>query len=182
MTTDIIEPFEQNENNNVHFLPEGKIEVDNKCLTLDNTTETQLEPIDCVDSPVQEWFSIGEKFYHNKTQKCFDKKYIDDHYVYKLNDCKQSTDFMDPNYPDTKYPSWNKKFGKNIVLVSVDNPWFINDAITSPKKNNKSIDVKNISIPHIVEAFDDKTKSTKIHFIICCLCFLIILQIIFMMT
>ena len=40
--------------------------------------------------------------------------------------------FEDNEKPDVKYPHWNKKFGKNVVLVSADNPWYINTNTTTP--------------------------------------------------
>ena len=109
------------------YQQDGRVEIGNQCITSEK--DESLSLTDCVDAPTQEWqFSDGD-IIHRDTSKC-----LSDTSPMKLVNCNsdEKGKFIDTEEPDIKFPRWNKKFGKNVVLVSADNPWYINKNTTVP--------------------------------------------------
>jgi hypothetical protein len=109
-------------NSHVHFLPDGRVEIDKN----DNG---DISTVDCVDTPVQQWQFNDGNIIHRNSGKCLSTEQ-----PFVLSECntKKSGSFIDSEEPDVKFPKWHKKFGKNVVLVSSDNPWYINTNTTIP--------------------------------------------------
>lgn len=122
------------DNSNIHqkklfnILPEGRVEYNGKCITMDNNGG--VYDIECTYAPIQEWkYANGNIYALDKTTnktKCL-------HHDKTLYDCDITINGnnKDINENDVRYPKWHKKFGKNVVLVSSDNPWYINHESTT---------------------------------------------------
>jgi hypothetical protein len=113
---------------NAKYLQDGRVEIINnsnaQCLTLDDADN--VKPIDCVNTNEQQWIYNNGNLINRKTGKCLDEKNLN-----QLKICGETGEFINPSEPDTKYPSWNKKFGKNVVLVSANDPWYLNKESTT---------------------------------------------------
>jgi hypothetical protein len=127
--TDIIDnsDMHHNESKKLHILQDGREEYKGKCLTTDN--DYGVYGMDCTYAPIQEWkytngniYTVDEKT--SKTKCLYDSK--------TLYDCDLTIKGKHKNIEDNdiKYPKWHKKFGKNVVLVASDNPWYINKEST----------------------------------------------------
>lgn len=114
-------------NSRVNFLPDGRVEVNKRCLDTNNNGD--ISTVDCVDTPVQQWQFNDGNIIHRNSGKCLSTEQ-----PFTLSECntKKSGSFIDSEEPDVKFPKWHKKFGKNVVLVSSDNPWYINTNTTVP--------------------------------------------------
>lgn len=108
------------------YQQDGRVEIGNQCVTLQPNEKIAL--LDCVDTPEQEWQFGNYNIVHRETGKC-----LNNGSPMELSECNlnQKGSFIDTEEPDIKYPSWNKKFGKNVVLVSSDDPWYINTNTTT---------------------------------------------------
>jgi hypothetical protein len=104
---------------------DGRVEIGNQCITMQD--DEKLALLDCVDSPEQEWQFSNYNIIHRDSGKC-----LDNGTPMELVECDLNNrgSFIDTEEQDIKNPSWNKKFGKNVVLVSADNPWYINTNTT----------------------------------------------------
>lgn len=111
---------------NYHVLPEGRLEYDSKCVVPNLNDETTTN-IDCTYAPLQQWKMTNGNIFVSDTNKCLGEN----NSLYECDITKKGK-HSDPNEPDVRYPSWQKKFGKNVVLVSSDNPWYLNKDITQP--------------------------------------------------
>lgn len=188
-------------NKDVRYLQDGRVEIGNKCLDVNNTGTISLS--DCVDTLEQQWIFNNGNLVNRKTGKCLDD--INNNHAY-LTECKEEGTFVDPSEPDTKFPRWNKKFGKNVVLTSAEDPWYINTETTTPvivehektqsdphnttfskpygmfsAKNLKTISVTQPDIG--VEGFcnNDNSKNKLLTLFSCLLILIIIIQLIYIL-
>lgn len=108
---------------------------------------------------------------------------------------KNDTDKLNTEHVFDKFAHsvWNDKFGKNVVLVSSDNPWYINTTTTVPmkiKNNTQNIDTEYTDYPisyaqtpkknnDRVELFNDMSEKdlNVYNYIIIVLTIIILLQI-----
>lgn len=122
--------LETYEDKNVYYTPEGKVEINGRCL------DDNLEEKDCSETTDQSWIFNNGNLINKKSGLCL----TEDHS--KLSECPISGNFKYPTYVDNKFPQWQKKHGKSVVLVSSDNPWYINDQ-TTIKKPIHDYELKN---------------------------------------
>ena len=143
--------------NNILFLADGKIEYNGKCVTPSNYS---LD--DCTNIEQSKFTLYDDKIMNVDSKKCvfFDGSNFDE------NNCDHVKNFdfqiqgQEGNLP---YPRWGKKFGKNVVLVSSDNPWYINVDTTTPvvADNNKQ-DVPAEYTDYFVDyAYTPKKKGVE---------------------
>ena len=109
-------------NSNINFLTEGRVEVDGKCI------DDDLSMIDCVDAQLQQWGFENGNIVHMGSGKCLNTE----HNSLVECDIKNHGNYIDKNEQPVQYPMWNKRTGRNIVLVSSDNPWYINTEDSEP--------------------------------------------------
>lgn len=118
------------------LLQDGRIEIDGLCANMTQTGNIEL--IDCVDSLPQQWELVGSDVIHRETGVSFPDKAITSKLV-----------TSEKKNINNKFPRWEKKFGKSVVLVSSDNPWYINKNTTQ-------------KIPYIAgDTLDDYTDYPK---------------------
>jgi hypothetical protein len=114
--------------NLINIMPDGRVEVNNECISSQNGNDVNM--IECVNSPMQEWQFNSGNIIHRDTGKCLSPS--QPFSLVKCGSDSSSGSFMDSVDSDVKFPKWHKKFGKNVVLVSSNNPWYINKNITIP--------------------------------------------------
>lgn len=166
------------------------MEINGKCL------DDNLELKDCTDVADQTWMFNNGNIVHRKSGMCLSEDRS------KLSECPVSGKFKYPTYVDNKFPQWQKKQGKSVVLVSADNPWYINEQTTFPMdvheyelKNREQTDFpKNYALFHSpknagllktqpeegIEYFGEPKKNMYriLTLIMCILCVLFIILII----
>jgi hypothetical protein len=131
-------------------LKNGLLEIDGKCITLDNNGEIKLDKCELVNDK-SIWGVSDNSVISLNTGKCLDvaldnKKLI-------LNDCKLKSnsatmdwslkdidnindlgeDEEENHLYDKRWPTYK---GRSVVLVNSDNPWYLNKDITLPQKIN----------------------------------------------
>jgi len=113
--------------NNVMLLEDGKVEYDGKCLDANS-----LELTDCNDVDPEKWILFGNSIMNVDSKQCLD--FNKESFSLKTCDATEKNHFFSSqgDNDDNKYPRWEKKFGKNVVLVSSDNPWYLNRDTTTP--------------------------------------------------
>lgn len=181
----------------VNFLPDGRVEINKRCLDVNDNGD--ISAADCVDTPAQQWQFNDGNIIHRNSGKCLSTEQ-----PFNLSECNtnKSGSYVDPEEPDVKFPKWHKKFGKNVVLVSSDNPWYINTNTTVPVNvlnhenpnpnytdygNNFSV-FKEKNLKKLVktqpedgvEFFDDgqkKSQSNIFNLLFCILTIIIIIEI-----
>lgn len=109
-------------------LQDGRVEIGTQCL---DSLQGSLDLKDCVDVQGQQWQFSDGRIINRETGKCLTSPQND---TFETVSCESNSSgiFEDNENPDVKYPRWNKKFGKNVVLVSAENPWYINTNTTTP--------------------------------------------------
>lgn len=128
ITLDNADPKEKFESvsDSVRYLPEGRVEQGEKCLEVQ--PDQKIEKVDCVATEPQLWIfnENNGNIIDRKSGKCLKED------LTKLEECQEKGKFVYPDGPDVKYPHWQQKFGKTLVLTSNDNPWYLNKEITAP--------------------------------------------------
>ena len=119
--------------NDIKYLQDGRVELDKgynaQCLFSPDNETVGIK--NCVDTNEQEWIYTNGNLLNKNANKC-----IDPNNFCKLKECDKNGKFIDPIEPDTKFPTLPKKFGKNVVLVSSNDPWYLNkeNTIIMPQK------------------------------------------------
>lgn len=112
-------------------MPDGRLEFGNKCLDVDDSNNVVYN--NCVDTQPQQWLFHNGHILHNTTGKCLKNtnQQNENHNLdqFSLDNCNIE---KTGNFTGEQKPTWTKKFGKNVVLVSSENPWYVNTAISEP--------------------------------------------------
>jgi hypothetical protein len=125
-----------------HMLPEGRVEYNNKCLTINE--DGNVSEIECTHSPLQEWKYSNGNIYtipQGDNENMKQTKCLNDDLTLSPCDISQEGKNVDLEEPDVRFPNtmksdckWHKKYGKNVVLVSSDDPWYVNKESNIPMK------------------------------------------------
>lgn len=117
----------QNDNKqNFSYNAQGELVSENKCLTVKNNNVLMD---DCQNSNDQKWSMVNDKItLLNDSSKCLTSNPNNDSVVISTCDDNSSIQSWDKE-DTTSNPEfkWDKFKGKNVVLVSSDNPWYVNN-------------------------------------------------------
>lgn len=179
--------MKQFNDNNITCLPDGRVQMNNKCLDVENGKVTEN---DCVYTDPEKWIFHNGQIINNDTGLCLKS----DGKKASLINCEAQS------------KEWNKSFGKNVVLVESDNPWYVRTNSTTPMDysvpqpldvDTKIVNNKPIEIPYKtgddrkcryqtancmnldkIEQFSDMTSS-EIKYLLCVLFVLILVFCVF---
>lgn len=115
------------------YSAQGELVMKDKCITRPSGTNNQLYLSDCVGNDAQKWNMMGNSIQsENDSTKCVS---YDDSETLVSKSCDNSdqqswqTEQSDSSTDSFK---WTDYFGKTVVLVEADDPWYLNKDTTIP--------------------------------------------------
>jgi hypothetical protein len=115
------------------YSAQGELIIKDKCITQPSGSNNPLYLSDCVGSESQKWDIIGNSIRpESDNQKCVSYD-SDDTLISKTCDNSDSQSWQTEQSEDSNDSfKWTDYFGKTVVLVESDDPWYLNKDTTIP--------------------------------------------------
>lgn len=126
----------------VNYTASGELKIDDKCVTLSDDEYSVVPDICATDigktNVKQKWFPFDGNYVSQYNSSCLSHNNKDD--IVSDQCSNKDSQIWDTEFSDQTLETdqrWKTKKGKYVILVSSDNPWYINidDKISLDKSN-----------------------------------------------
>ncbi len=127
------------------YSTQGELVMKNKCVTQPVGTNNPLYLSDCVGSDSQKWNITGNSIQpESDDTKCMSYDDSETLVTKSCNNSDQQNWQTEQSDTSTDSFKWTDYFGKTVVLVEADDPWYLNKDITIPMEYLKQQNLQDI--------------------------------------
>jgi hypothetical protein len=157
---------QENDNQNVNYTIQGELKMDNKCISIVSGNDIHDNYVyldDCTKENNQKWYPYSGQLISQYDGSCL--KGSDDTLIVSKNSCdKWKTKNLkivnhDADQEIDNNNSWKNEYGKNVILIEPDTPWYINKE--SNNKINEPIIIHNTPELNNAEYRDNADFDSK---------------------